>query len=128
MKTHEPAGIELAPEERSLIDAIDASFRPAPADALRAARFAQAVERRIERHRRMRRIALPAGAVAAAALAALLWSVFSTTPARDDLDPTLLQAFADPQLDASDWSAADDYLPDDYRALASLMEADEQQR
>ena len=128
MTTHEPGERELSPEERSLVEWIDASFRPAPADTASAAGLVQRIERRIEQRRRVRLVALPLAALAAGVLAALLWSAPSSTPGVNGAEGTLLQAFADPPAAADEMAELDDYLPDDYRALASLMLEDDELR
>jgi len=123
MSPEEAENTELAPGEHELIELIGAALLPAPADARGAARFARELEQRIERRRRVRSLALPAAALATAALAALLWSKTVGAPEPGIEGATLLQAFADPHPgDATEWQENDDYLPDDYRALASLME------
>jgi hypothetical protein len=124
--THEPGERELSPEERSLVEWIDTSFRPVPGDTGSAAGLVQRIERRIERRRRVRLVALPAGALAAGVLAALLWTSPSSTPGGDGAERTLLQAFADPPAVADEMAELHDYLPDDYRALASLMLEDDE--
>jgi hypothetical protein len=126
VRTNEPDERELAAEERSLVEWIDAAFRPAASDG-QGKRFVRRIERRIERRRRVQRVALPAVALAASALAALLWSLSSQTASVDGAEGTLLQAFADPPAGTDEMVEPDDYLPDDYRALASLMQDDEPQ-
>jgi hypothetical protein len=113
---------QLAPEDRRWVEAVGDAFRPEPLEAQRAAAFQGRLLERIERRRRVVRIAAPALALAAGALA--LWFSVAEPPAQANGSETLLYAFADPDGIAADLVEPDDYLPEDYRALASLLESD----
>jgi hypothetical protein len=113
---------QLTPEDRRWVEAVGDAFRPEPLEAQRASAFQRRLVERIERRRRVVRIAAPALALAAAVL--VLWFSVAEPPAQANGGETLLYAFADPDGIAADLVEPDDYLPEDYRALASLLESD----
>jgi len=114
---------ELTPEDRGWVEAVGAAFRPEPMDARRASAFSRALDARIAQRRRIVQVTTPALALAAGALA-LWFSVAEPPTVEANGSETLLYAFADPDGVAADLVEPDDYLPEDYRALASLLESD----
>ena len=131
MKPQDETGRSLTREDRELIDAIEAGLRPRPMDPVRAARFRRAVEERLERPRTRWRAGLVVAAPAAAGAA--LWLAIPDAPspaptevaveepeANDEVSPLL---YAD--AEAYDQSLTpEDYLPEDYLALASVLDLD----
>jgi hypothetical protein len=106
-------------DDRDLIEAIERSFRPEPMDAARRATFRRGLDARLARPPRVRRIALPGLAVAAAAAA--LWLAIPIAPAPSPSEEAAFSAFVDPDDESA---RSDDYLPEDYVVLASLLELD----
>jgi hypothetical protein len=120
MKNHDERDRELPPDDRRWIEVVDGAFRPEPMDSVRASAFHRRLSARLERRARVLWIAGPALALAAGAAALWLYTGrASTTPGA----PTFY-AFADPDVATADLVEPDDYLPDDYRALASFIESE----
>jgi len=117
---------DLTPEDRQLIERIDAAFRPAAMSAARRVAFRAALDERIERRNPARRWLAPALATTAAAAAALWFS--QPEPAAPSLaaaESSELYAFIDPDAVSGELSESPSYLPDDYLALALLIESDD---
>lgn len=113
-------------DDRRLIESLRAAFRPDPMTPERAAAFRKALEARIERRARSRRLALPALATAAVAAGALWLALPATNPAGPaaSATPAEADAFVDPDALASELAQRSDYLPVDYQELALLLEDD----
>ena len=118
----------MSPEDKRLIEAIAAEYRPEPMGAVQQAAFRRRLEERLERSSRLRWA--PGLALAATAIAAVLWfnaprgEAPSGTPviaANQALGP-VLYAFVDPSDYDADRLRARDFLPDDYLALASALD------
>ena len=132
MKPRDETERSLTREDRDLIDAIEAGLRTAPMDPVRAARFRRAVEERLERPRERWRAGF-AVTLATAAAAAALWMTIPDAPSpvatdvaveseTDEVSP-LLYAEAGPEA-YGESLAPEDYLPEDYLALASVLGLD----
>jgi len=111
---------ERAPEDGRLIDAVERAFRPDPMDPARRAAFRSALEARLERRARGGRW-LASGVAAAAAAAVALWIARpeDATPVQASASGAELYAFIDPEV--PEYTR---YLPDDYQALALMIETD----
>jgi hypothetical protein len=117
-------------DDRDWIDSLRAEFRPEPMTPERAARFRAALDARLEAGARNRRFALPALALAAAAVAAL-WLALPAAPPLGSAVPASsaeADAFVDPDALASDLVQQASYLPADYQGLALLLEDDKADR
>jgi hypothetical protein len=106
----------MSDEDRSWIDAVDEAYRPPAMDASRRVAFHEGVEARL---RRGRATWLVPALSAATALA--VWLALPETPQPTDGGEPALYAFIDPSLATEDQG---EYLPDDYVALAALLEID----
>lgn len=124
MKNHDERDRELAPDDRRWIEVVDGAFRPEPMDSVRASAFERRLSERLEHRARMLWIAGPALVLATGAAALWLYTGrVATAPSADRSAPTFY-AFADPDVATADLVEPDDYLPDDYRALASIIESE----
>ena len=122
---------ELSAEDGRLIAAIDAGFRPTPMSPARSKAFQATLEERIERGANPWLWLAPACAAAAAA-AVTIWLVrpVETAPVeavlvQPGLTDAELYAFIDSDAVSAELTGSSSYLPDDYRALALLIESDE---
>jgi len=119
------------PEDRDFADRLATHYAPRPWSSVRRAGFDAALRARIEKPRR-RGFAIPA--LAAVAVAALVWIGVSLRPARDEFHPVVareshpvvasvweselfLSSDVSPLEDRDDSEA----LPEDYLAIASLF-------
>jgi hypothetical protein len=107
-------------DDRDLVEAIDRSFRPEPMDPIRAAAFRRRLEERLARRPLASRLRFPAvAATAAVATAMAVWLALPLEPRTTNGEENGLSAFVDPDATAD---RSDDYLPEDYVVLASLLE------
>jgi len=105
-------------EDRRLIDAIDRAFRPDPMSPARRAAFRTALDARLERRARGGRwLVSGVAATAAAALAVWIARPEAATPEHAGASSSELYAFIDPEV--PEYTR---YLPDDYQALALMIE------
>jgi hypothetical protein len=102
------------------IDTVREAFRPEPMDPLRARAFERRLFARLEPRRPGRWLAAPLLAGALGALA--LW-LFAQRPEPPSPATGSLHAFADPDA-ALAYVEPDDYLPDDYLALAGDLDGE----
>lgn len=114
---------ELAVEDRRMIDAVDAALRPSPMSPARKAAFHARLEQRIARRNRSWPWLASAFATMATAAAAL-WLI---RPAEAPVVPassegSVLYAFVDSAALSTELTDASSYLPDDYLAIARLIE------
>jgi hypothetical protein len=114
---------ELAAEDRQLIEGIDAALRPAPMSAARRAAFRTALEERIAHAVNPWRWLAPAFA-ATAATAVTFWLIQpdEPPPVQASSEASELYAFIDSDAVSAELTDVSSYLPDDYRALALLIE------
>jgi anti-sigma-K factor RskA len=130
MKRDDEGERELPAEDERLIETIEAALRPAPMSAARRAAFRAKLDTRLARGASPWRWSVPALAATAAAAVAL-WLVRPV-----EREPVLQAALADSELYAfiesdavsGELTGTPTYLPDDYRALALLIESDESER
>jgi hypothetical protein len=125
---------EVTAKDRRLIDAIARTFRPDPVDPARRAAFRREIEERLERpDGRAWEWAIALATTSVAAVFFWLW--FASVPqgppaetaATEERAPAAgedqdLYAFTDPD-DDGDAAEPEDYLPDEYLALASYLDA-----
>lgn len=119
MTDHDDARLE--PRERALVQRIEQAYAPPPETPARRAAFSERLRARLEPRERP----LWAPALAAVALACLVWVALPTKPpsSEDALDDG---AWEYELLVSSDVSPAADrdeslYLPDDYQAIAQAF-------
>ena len=110
-------------EEKDFADRLAAHYAPPPWTSAKRVGFDEALRARIERPQR-RGFAVPA--LAAVAVAALVWVSFSLRPAGDESDPAVASVWENELFLSSDVSPLDDRddsedLPEDYLAIASLF-------
>ena len=122
MKRDDP---ELSSEDRRWVELTRELFAPEPMDPLHARAFERRLFARLEPRSRLRWLAAPLVAAALGALA--LWLSSEPTPPAAQPAAATLHAFADPDAGIA-LVEPDDYLPDDYLALASFVEPDSQER
>ena len=130
MKRRTGSDPEITPEDRQLIEAIANDYQPMPMDAVRQAVFRRRLEERLERRARIPWRAAFAGGAMLATAAAVLW--LTTLPGESpeavrvasvpQEEAPLLYAFVDPDDYGGDRLEAQDFLPDDYVALADVLE------
>ncbi len=123
MKRTDASEPELSAEDRSLVAAIDAAFRPAPMRATRRAELRADLHARLDRGSRAWRWLAPALAGAAALALWLVRPVSVPVPAASRAGSELY-AFIEPDAAPDAVGEAGIYLPDDYRAIAALIEDD----
>jgi len=125
MKPNDEREPELSAEDGRLIGAIEVAMRPTPMSAARRAVFRATLEERIARGANPLRWLAPAFAATAAA-AVTLWLVrpVETEPVQALLEDSELYAFIDSSAGSAELTETSIYLPDDYRALALLIEPD----
>jgi hypothetical protein len=117
-----------SPEDRRLIEAIAKEYQPGPMDALQQAAFRRRLGQRLERRGRLQW--MPAFALAATAVAAVLWLTIphgsqpkgSRIAAAGQSETSVLYAFVDPDDYDGSRLQPKDFLPDDYVALASALD------
>ncbi len=113
----------MTQDDRRWIAAVDEAYRPPPNSTAGREAFHERLEARLERRRALRlRALVPACAVAAAVA---VWLALPGEPERPVESAPVLYAFVDPSLSAEDTG---DYLPEDYQALAALLEIDAAER
>jgi hypothetical protein len=118
----------VSPEDKRLIEAVTAEYRPEPMNAIQQAAFRRRLEERLERRSRLRWA--PGFALAATAIAAVVWFTAprgeqpgsSPVVATNQAPVPVLYAFVDPSDYDGDRLQARDFLPDDYLALASALD------
>ena len=117
---------ELSHEDRRLIRAIDAGLRPAEPSAARRAALRAELEARIERGAHPWRWLAPSAAALAAA-AVTLWLVRPVATEPEPVRSAAGELYALSQLatGGEDLLETPAYLPDDYRALALLIEGED---
>ncbi|MEX2206893.1 MAG: hypothetical protein WEF50_11760 [Myxococcota bacterium] len=119
----------LSAEDARLIAAIDAGLRPEPISPARRAAFRAALDERIARGANPWRWLAPALAATAAVALWLARPVATPTEpvalAEPALEDAELYAFMDYDAVAAELLGSSTYLPDDYRALALLIESEE---
>ena len=120
---------DLERADRALIDAIRAEFQAEPTPPARAAELRRALAERIERGPRPLgvRLAVPALATAALAVAALWLALPATTPNAPGggavaVSSAESDSLVDPDAFASELAERDGYLPADYQELALLID------
>ncbi len=130
MKRDDERERELSAEDARLIAAIDAGMRPALMSPTRRAAFRAALDARIERGSSPWRWLAPACAATAAAAVAL-WLVPPVEPeavqvalVRSTPEAAARYPFSDDDAVSAELTASSSYLPDDYRALALLIESE----
>jgi hypothetical protein len=110
-------------EDKAFADRLAAHYAPPPWTSAERVGFDEALRARIERPQR-RGFAVPA--LAAVAVAALVWVSFSIRPAGDEPNSVAPSVWESELFLSSDVSPLDDRddgegLPDDYLAIASLF-------
>ena len=110
-------------EDRDFADQLAAHYAPPPWTSAKRVGFDEALRARVERPQR-RGFAVPA--LAAVAVAALVWVSFTLRPAGDVSAPEVASVWESELFLSSDVSPLDDRddsedLPDDYLAIASLF-------
>jgi hypothetical protein len=128
MKPDDERERELSAEDARMIAAIDAGLRPEPMSPARRAAFRAALDERIERSANPWRWLAPALAATAAVTLWLARPVATPTETVALADPVAadaeLQALMDYDAVATELLGSSTYLPDDYRALALLIESE----
>ena len=110
-------------EDKGFADRLAAHYAPRPWTSTERVGFDEALRARIERPQR-RGLAVPA--LAAVAVAALVWVSFSLRPAGEESAPAVASVWENELFLSSDVSPLDDRddgegLPEDYLAIASLF-------
>ena len=110
-------------EDKAFADRLAAHYAPPPWTSAKRVGFDEALRARVERPQR-RGFAVPA--LAAVAVAALVWVSFTLRPAGDVSAPEVASVWESELFLSSDVSPLDDRddsedLPDDYLAIASLF-------
>lgn len=126
MKRTNESEPELSTEDRRLIDAIDSTFRPGPMSPTQRVEFRATLDARIAR-RTHRWVGWVPALASAAALSLWLVRPVATPPSQTSLTSLTgaeLYAFVEPDAGIDAVRESGSYLPDDYRALASLYEGE----
>ena len=124
MKPNDERDQPLSSEDARLIRAIDASLRPEPMDPARRSEFRAALEARIEQGAHPWRWLAPTG-VALAAAAVTVWLVRPVAVEPEPLQVASAELYPLGDLAADELADGATYLPDDYRALALLIESED---
>jgi hypothetical protein len=120
---HDDERPRVDPQEKGFADQLAAHYTPPAWTSAKRVRFDEALRARIERPQR-RGHWIPA--LAAVAVAALVWIQIRPVPAGDGSAPVVASAWESELFLSSDVSPLDDRdeseeLPDDYLAIASLF-------
>lgn len=109
----------MTDEDRNWIAAVDEAYRPPAMNAAQRVAFHERLEARLRSRRTLRAAWLVPALAGATALA--VWLALPETPQPTDIEEPALYAFIDPSVATEEQG---EYLPDDYVALAALLEID----
>jgi hypothetical protein len=109
----------MTDEDRNWIAAVDEAYRPPEMTAAQRVDFRERLEARLWRRRALRAAWLVPALTGATALG--VWLALPEAPQPTDVSEAPLYAYIDPSAATEEQG---EYLPEDYVALAALLEID----